>query len=229
MAFSDDQKTKLEAKLNPDFVAHRTQSGKQLSYIEGWHAIAECNRIFGFGEWDRETTYIECVFSGVKDTKNKKDVPYASYIAQVRVTVLAGENEVVRTGTGAGGGFGSDIGEARESAVKEAETDAMKRALMTFGNPFGLALYDKKQDNVGEPDPGLDDKGLSQIRELITKTGTTESTLLAYCKNQFSKDKLEDLSLAEGEIIFGVLCDKDDKQQAKAKADLEAEGSGEPL
>lgn len=31
---------------------------------------------------------------------------------------------------------------------KEAETDAMKRALMTFGNPFGLALYDKRQREV---------------------------------------------------------------------------------
>jgi DNA repair and recombination protein RAD52 len=31
----------------------------------------------------------------------------------------------------------------------------MKRALMTFGNPFGLALYDKTQSNVvaGEPEP----------------------------------------------------------------------------
>ncbi len=41
----------------------------------------------------------------------------------------------------------------RGSAIKEAETDAMKRALMTFGNPFGLALYDKDQANVvDEPD-----------------------------------------------------------------------------
>jgi hypothetical protein len=30
----------------------------------------------------------------------------------------------------------------------EAETDAMKRALVTFGNPFGLALYDKSQRQV---------------------------------------------------------------------------------
>ncbi len=43
-------------------------------------------------------------------------------------------------------------GEARESALKEAETDAMKRALTTFGNPFGLALYDKEQLGVrGKP------------------------------------------------------------------------------
>jgi hypothetical protein len=38
-----------------------------------------------------------------------------------------------------------DLCLAHESAIKEAETDAMKCALMTFGNPFGLALYDKAQ------------------------------------------------------------------------------------
>jgi len=41
-----------------------------------------------------------------------------------------------------------DRGRAHEPAIKEAETDAMKRALMTFGNPFGLALYDKQQRQV---------------------------------------------------------------------------------
>jgi hypothetical protein len=55
---------------------------------------------------------------------------------------------VVREGSGAGHGIDVDLGQAHESALKEAETDAMKRALMTFGNPFGLALYDKAQRQV---------------------------------------------------------------------------------
>jgi len=40
------------------------------------------------------------------------------------------------------------LGEAHENALKEAETDATKRALTTFGNLFGLALYDKEQAGV---------------------------------------------------------------------------------
>nr|WP_233130301.1 Rad52/Rad22 family DNA repair protein [Synechococcus sp. 1G10] len=52
---------------------------------------------------------------------------------------------IVREGCGVGHGIDVDLGQAHESALKEAETDAMKRALMTFGNPFGLALYDKQQ------------------------------------------------------------------------------------
>jgi hypothetical protein len=55
---------------------------------------------------------------------------------------------LIREGCGAGHGIDTDLGQAHESALKEAETDAMKRALMTFGNPFGLALYDKQQREV---------------------------------------------------------------------------------
>jgi hypothetical protein len=35
--------------------------------------------------------------------------------------------------------------------MKAAETDATKRALATFGNPFGLALYDRDQAHVTKP------------------------------------------------------------------------------
>jgi hypothetical protein len=72
-----------------------------------------------------------------------------TYIARVRITVNAGaQGWLIREGTGAGHGIDVDLGLAHESAIKEAETDAMKRALVTFGNPFGLALYDKQQRQV---------------------------------------------------------------------------------
>jgi hypothetical protein len=76
----------------------------------------------------------------------------------VRITVTAGGLlPIIREGSGAGHGIDVDLGQAHESALKEAETDAMKRALMTFGNPFGLALYDKLQREVegdAPPAPG---------------------------------------------------------------------------
>ena len=78
-----------------------------------------------------------------------------TYIARVRISVcVGGQGLLIREGTGAGHGIDTDLGLAHESAIKEAETDAMKRALMTFGNPFGLALYDKSQRQVsgnGQP------------------------------------------------------------------------------
>jgi Rad52/22 family double-strand break repair protein len=66
----------------------------------------------------------------------------------VRIRVRAGDTIVGREGSGVGHGTGATLGEAHESALKEAETDATKRALATFGNLFGLALYDKEQNGV---------------------------------------------------------------------------------
>jgi recombination DNA repair RAD52 pathway protein len=75
---------------------------------------------------------------------------------------------------GSGHGIDVDCGLAHESAVKEAETDAMKRALMTFGNPFGLALYDKEQRQVAEAQPEkLQPTDLKAMIEEILRMKTT--------------------------------------------------------
>ena len=51
-------------------------------------------------------------------------------------------------GQGRGKAKAPTPGQAHELALKGAETDATKRALATFGNPFGLALYDREQAGV---------------------------------------------------------------------------------
>lgn len=144
----------LKAPLAHSAVKQRDQGKQKVSYIEGWHAIAEANRIFGFDGWARETVKIKCVAEGPKTIAKGKQWEHeghgVTYTAKVRVIVGPTGEEVVREGVGAGHGIDSDLGQAHESAIKEAETDAMKRALMTFGNPFGLALYDKSQKNVAK-------------------------------------------------------------------------------
>jgi len=144
MTFTPEQTADLSAPLNKAVVATRTQAGRELSYIEGWHAIAEANRIFGFGEWDRETVELR----QLGEPRMVGDKARVGYSCRVRITVRAGDRTIVREGCGFGSGIDKDVDQAHESALKEAETDAMKRALMTFGNPFGLALYDKTQANV---------------------------------------------------------------------------------
>ncbi len=145
MPFNDSQNKALSAKLNAKHVKTRKKDGVTLSYIEGWHAIAEANRIFGFDGWNRETVRSQCVWQGWRNGQSA-----CSYTAQVRVSVQAGDSAIHREGSGSGSGSGSTPGEAHEKALKEAETDAMKRALSTFGNPFGLALYDKEQKCVSQ-------------------------------------------------------------------------------
>lgn len=148
MSFTDTQTKALQAPLNSSNVKGRSQGGRQVSYIEGWHAISEANRIFGFDKWDRETIDLR----QLGDPREVNGNMRVGYSVRVRITVTTEDgSKVVREGCGFGQGIDKDPDQAHESALKEAETDAMKRALMTFGNPFGLALYDKAQANVIDP------------------------------------------------------------------------------
>ena len=151
MAFTDTQIAALSADLSRAHVKGRQQAGRTLSYIESWHAIAEANRIFGFDGWQSET--VECRMVSERERGGGKEGWAVSYVARVRVTVWAGKRRLVREGVGAGHGIDRDLGQAHESAIKEAESDSRKRALMTFGNPFGLALYDKTQASVTSDPP----------------------------------------------------------------------------
>jgi len=147
MTFSTDIKHELEAPLSREAVKTRKQANRTVSYIEGWRVISEANRIFGFDGWRRETIDIRMVSEGEREIGETKTPGWGvTYICKVRVTI----DGIVRDGCGAGHGIDRDLGQAHESALKEAETDAMKRAFMTFGNPFGLALYDKTQANVAD-------------------------------------------------------------------------------
>src|SRR4029077_14082881 len=140
MALSDTQVRQLRAKLEAKHVKSRNANGVDLHYVEGWHVIAEANRIFGYDAWDRRTLSSRCVWSGESGTYHG-----AAYTAKVRVSVRAGDVTIVREGSGTGEGHAPTPAQAHELALKGAETDATKRALATFGNPFGLALYDREQ------------------------------------------------------------------------------------
>lgn len=197
MTFNSEQKAALAAPLNSAHVASRNQAGRPLSYIEGWHAIAEANRIFGFDAWDRETIETRCVSERERKIgQQQKDGWSVSYIAKVRVTV----DGRVREGVGAGHGIDVDLGLAHESAIKEAETDAMKRALMTFGNPFGLALYDKTQANVSDEPvspPSTYAAHLSAITKADTLDALQTAFLTAKADKSMTKGEAEDIITAK--------------------------------
>lgn len=183
MMFTAEQTKALSAPLDPKHVASRSQAGRSLSYIEGWHAIAEANRIFGFDAWTRETVELRQLGDAYQTTG--KDTVRVNYMARVRITV----GDVVREGCGFGQGIDKDIGQAHESALKEAETDAMKRALMTFGNPFGLALYDKTQANVqAAPPPTITEEQRSELMTLFDHLNVPVAEFLAVGKMKDLRD-----------------------------------------
>src|SRR6516225_4902376 len=151
MSFSVKQVRAL--KRNPDHRHVRTRhapDGRELSYLEGWYAISEANRIFGFDGWSRETIDSRCVLA-----RESRGSFIAVYVAKVRITVSTNGTVIVREGHGSGEGRGPTPGEVHDTALKAAETDATKRALATFGKPFGLELYRKDKRGIFGPSPTL--------------------------------------------------------------------------
>ena len=136
MGFSAKQVQALRRNLDHRYIRTREANGHALYYIEGWYAISEANRIFGFDGWNRETIESRCVLA-----RENRGSFLAVYIAKVRMTVHAEGSTTIREGHGTGEGRGTSPGEVHDIALKAAETDATKRALATFGKPFGLALY----------------------------------------------------------------------------------------
>jgi len=136
MGFSAKQLKALRRNLDHRYVRTREANGRALSYIEGWYAISEANRIFGFDGWSRETIESRCVLA-----RETRGAFLAVYTARVRISVQADGTIIIREGHGTGEGRSTSAGEVHDTALKAAETDATKRALATFGKPFGLALY----------------------------------------------------------------------------------------
>ncbi len=126
--------------------------GSTFSYLTAHYVVARMNEVFGNCGWDSETVEMRQVGGGDPGKPT-------AYVAKVRI------NAIVSTGDGGymkvvkeGYGFGADkpkrdgtCNNPHEFAVKEAESDAFKRAARQFGMSLGLALYSKEQENVEEP------------------------------------------------------------------------------
>ena len=192
MTFTKEQIEQLNQPIDPKVVSYREKGNIQLAYLESWYVINEANRIFGFDGWQSETVQLDCVQS---------DDFCVTYIAKVRVTI----NDVIREGVGAGHGKGErvNLGDKHESAVKEAESDARKRALMQFGNQFGLSLYDAKKawKNLKRDRTPVSTQNLTVVsKDAILKADTrarldkcAESLEVRYANRQIPQNDYNDL------------------------------------
>ncbi len=216
MTFNEEQKKLLNQKINKDNVSFRNGGGgQQLAYVESWHVIQEANRIFGFDGWSCETLEASLVSEG-KDSYGNS---IFSYIAKVRVTV----GNIIREGYGSGHGRGGKMtdGEKHESAIKEAESDALKRAMKSFGDQFGLSLYDKdkawlKPDDSkptvssNKPiDRSESDKFIKECEAFINKPGNKDK--LGLLKKNISK-RYETNAISENQRdgLLTLILEKED-------------------
>lgn len=150
----EEIKPRLQAKLDPAHIKPAPR-GKFGDYVDGHHVISEANRIFGEDGWSYEITRLELVSEQTVEREGNNG-PYSQYrcgyLCAVKVYV---NGSSFKEGSAVGSGMGSPdtLADHHESAVKEAETDALKRALRSYGNTFGLALYDKTRADVGVSAP----------------------------------------------------------------------------
>ena len=167
MSFNDDQKNLLSQPINPKFVKTRKgQGNRDLAYLESWVLMSNANRIFGPDGWSSETIEL-------REVSANKGI---AYIARVRVTA----GGVVRDGVGGHAGFD------HENTAKSAESDARKRALSSFGDQFGLSLYDGEQ---GQSSTAL----LKQSGNIPTQQSEKESIQFPPVTPEHIKTYLSDL------------------------------------
>ena len=154
--FTPSQQQALAAPLDRANVQTRSQSNRNFSYLEGWHVIAEANRIFGFDGWQRETLHCQCVserersIGSGQDPRGQRSGWGVTYTAKARIQV----GEIIREGSGAGHGIDMDLGQAHESALKEAEIlqiEALAKAKAKYAwavSPVAISVHSLAQITV---------------------------------------------------------------------------------
>ncbi|KAG0230490.1 DNA repair protein rad52 [Actinomortierella wolfii] len=134
-AFLDEQ---LPKYLSAEYTSTRQGPGRTtLTYVEAWRIKNVANRLFGFNGWSSTVSDVTIDFTDIAPDGRI----FIGVSAVVRVTLKDGTcHEDL--------GFGSSENlkskaASFEKAKKEAVTDALKRALTSFGNVLGACLYDK--------------------------------------------------------------------------------------
>ena len=149
--FNEKQLQVLNYELDSSRIKTREKGNISLSYIEGHDVIETANRIFGYGNW----SYTIAKLEQVSQEQNHNQNVVICYKAVVRIIAcdISHTKEIEREDVGFGSGVAKTLSDAHEGAAKEAVTDALKRAMRSFGNQFGNSLYDKTKNHQANNEP----------------------------------------------------------------------------
>lgn len=166
----------LDAKIPRDVIEQRDSgNGRKLSYLTGWYIIDRLNKVFGAPNW-AYSSEASLIYTGQDDRGRF----VASYLAKVRLVVAfpdGSKTEYVDYGYGDGIDKSSP-GKCHELAVKESVTDGLKRCAKNLGMSFGLALYDKSQENIeDEQSKPQEARKESPVQTQVSGTSSRETTL----------------------------------------------------
>ena len=177
----------LRQPLEPALVSERKgRGGRRFSYIKGHTAIDQANQV-GYGGWGYEL---------VGDVTLREFKSGAAYSATVRVTVPGAPS---RTDVGLQP-VSDESAEGHETAYKGAVTDALKRALRSFGDRFGNGLYGDPPTSTGherrQPQPRQPRQEPEPNRRAAQSHGTRPRSTDSDARNL--RAQLIDLSKQQG-------------------------------
>lgn len=147
----------------PYIQASRVKELEGNSYLQAWDVKATLLKVFGWGGFSTEVLKAEIIairehaagtlghverFDRKSNGRQIKagDPKTPQVIAQVTMRLTLHNigpsgQDVVHTETAVGLNSQWDIGEACDTAIKSAESDALKRCAIFLGTQFGLSLY----------------------------------------------------------------------------------------
>jgi hypothetical protein len=150
-AWPEEIVEELRKPLDPNRVRRRDGRGSaKFEYLAGHDIKRRANEIFGFGNWGH--TIEEQVEIGAVEVKKREGDGtgwHVAYRCVVRVWVRHSGGLFETHGSGYGDGVEYTPAArltACELALKESETDALKRAFTDLGDQFGLILYAKDDE-----------------------------------------------------------------------------------
>lgn len=143
----------LGEPLDPVRVKSRKgRGGGDFSYLETHDVKRAANRIFGHGAWGYRIMVQERIGEVEVERENQDGSKQRGWHIAYRCVVMLDIMGCVAT-EGSGYGDAVEYGPAArltasELALKESESDALKRAFTKWGDQFGLILYAKGDDKA---------------------------------------------------------------------------------
>ncbi len=128
----------LAQPVRAELVQTRTVNNLTMRYLRGATAIREANRLFGWQNWQNSVLELKLV------PLDKGGIVYCTQ----QVTAFG----VTHCGVGCSP-YHNTTPDALDTAIKGAATDALKRALINFGEALGLSLYDEEPASQPAPQP----------------------------------------------------------------------------
>ena len=219
----------LAQPLDPQLISQRKgRGGRKFDYVEGHTAIDQANRIFGFGGWGFELVG-DVTLRPIEQTDQRTGevTRTPAYSAVVRVSVPGAPS---RTDVGFQP-VAEESPEGHETAFKGAVTDALKRALRSFGDRFGNGLYGDppttNSRNRGESEPAPQrEQRLAPVQENQPAERRAPARRVVQPESQANGDEASDARTLRGQLI--ELSAQQGFSEQQLRAAVEAK-TGRPL